>query len=143
MSKETLKINREKWRTGRYGFGDGDSILGESYLLSGKGGRCCLGFLAIYCKFSDIDIYNQCLPSLTPILSNCFWPEELFLKCENYLNDEGQCDTWEEIFAQLNDFEYIDDKTREEWILTGFKIVLDIDVEFTGEYPKINKGQHE
>lgn len=129
-----MKIPREKWRTGRYGKYNKPSILGKSMLLSKEGGRCCLGHLGAHCGIPDDVLLNREIPS---VLLTFEWPTMLFESSSFAViwhNKIIETQRWQNVFALLNDAENIDDETREEWIRTGFRIILGIDIEFTGEY---------
>lgn len=115
----TLTIDRAKWRTGTRG-------AGFCVLLNRRGYRCCLGFLGQARGLRDIDA-NVGYPSGARHMAN--WPPELFHPAPL---DE---DSWEDTLARINDASDIDDATREDWIATGFREVLGIEVTFVNAYP--------
>jgi hypothetical protein len=127
-----LIIDRAKWGCGRHI----DEFAGLSSLLNRAGQRCCLGFLGKECGLKDEDAYARAYP--LDVISLAKWPEALFDKCDSsgkVLLGEGTKGTsWQYFFAHINDNTLVDDDVREGWIKEGFKAILDIDVEFVGEF---------
>lgn len=115
-------IDRSKWLRGN---------PNKSMLLNRHVGRCCLGFLGRAHGLPDCAAYGVGLPA--HVRRACLWPERLF-EVAPFTSAGGDEARWEHVFAAINDVA-IDEPTREEWIRTGFAIVLDADVEFTDPPP--------
>lgn len=120
-------IDRSKWFYG-FRFG-GISCLYDSK----KDKKCCLGFLACELGADPKSIDKQrTLNCEWPgeVQNVCAWPKILFK--ESFGIGSGQ---WERWLAKINDVQNVDDELRESWIKAGFKYLMNIDVEFVGDYP--------
>jgi hypothetical protein len=134
-----VTIDRAKWRTGRYGDSRSRSNehVGLSRLLNTHGYRCCLGFLGQACGLSDDLALGVSQPD--NVRGDADWPAALLDYGGLYALDRLD---WESAFIALNDFpEPIDDSTREAWIAEGFRTVLNVSVEFVGEYPALDGAE--
>ena len=122
-----VTIDRAEWNTGeRFG----PARLLDRYEETDA--RCCLGFLGVACNFPEEDLIDVGLPSEVESASACFWPHGIWSKSPH--NQD-----WENIFAQVNDAPNVDDATREAWIAEGFRRVLNVDVEFVGQYAPVDR----
>lgn len=129
-----VTIDRATWSAGeRVAPSRDDEDVPENALLTHHGTRCCLGFLGQSCGVPDTKTLNASLPS---DVEGHRWPSALFDDAPSRRQYYSKPDDWEIVFSLLNDFEDIDDATRESWIATGFRIVLGVEVEFVGEYPE-------
>lgn len=125
-----VTIDRAKWRTGRYGPAHtGGRGFGYSGLLNRFSNRCCLGFLGAACGLPDAIAAEKVEPC--QVQSDAEWPERLFFETDARMTERS----WEAIFITINDDTSVDDATREAWIAEGFRTILDVEVEFVGEYP--------
>jgi hypothetical protein len=132
-----LTIDRSEWRCG------GDSYnkrtnQGNTQLLGYKGMKCCLGFLALECGFSENQINNISNPC--NLRSNLMTGSGLRLndKQKSYfdklMNGAYHSDFTHEAIG-INDDYVLTDEQREKKLT---KLFADngIDLTFTGEYPE-------
>ena len=127
-----VPIDRAKWRNGRYTKGDCD--LGDPMLLNNEGGRCCLGFLGTACGVSDESMLGEELPGRLFSIDIEKYPKALFRSNWNVQKWENY---FEAALSKMNDAEDVPDELREDWIAAGFRISLDRNVVFHGEYPPL------
>lgn len=117
---ETLTIKRSKWLRG-----EANSGLLRAY----DNKMCCLGFLGLSCGFDEGELEDRDLPSsinTDRFMTDGFWPNILF----NRISHWGYAQTWEYVFASINDELGSYDEERETWLKVGFKEVLGIDLTF-------------
>lgn len=127
---QIVKIDRAIWNTGeRYA----DSQLVTEMRQKYDRCKCCLAFLGEACAVYEDDMVDVALPY--DITGAGDWPPALFELSSATLGEEAAFpDRWDSVLAAINDSQDVDDEMREEWISTGFKILFDMDVEFTGQY---------
>ena len=126
-----LTIDRGTWQTGRYA--SNIDIFGDTALLNEKDMQCCLGFLGTACGYQDEELFEVDDPSSVDFTQA--WPADLF-GYSGYRPAEGSklLRQWESVFIEINDAVDVSDYVREDWIKTGFKYVLGIEVTFVNEY---------
>lgn len=122
---QEVVIDRAIWVNGNYG--------GESQLLNSLGEKCCLGFLGSACGYSDLQLKCVSLPWAAGARYNedsNNWPIQLFM----ITNPNKDITSWKRVLSLINDYRFIDDQNREDWIAEGFKTILGYEVKFVGEY---------
>jgi hypothetical protein len=131
---EKLVIDRATWRVG--GFKGARNIrYGNTELLNKEGMKCCLGFLATECGYTDKEIYGVVSPweLKTHDLGD---KEGYFDKLVSKDHEDFHTDFGAHAI-QLNDHSSLSDEERERDLKELFK-KNGIDVEFIGEYDETN-----
>lgn len=131
-------IDRSEWRCGgNFGHGKGDTAL-----LNREGFKCCLGFFALSCGYSEDDIYELGEPSEIDYLSS-----EEFMFPDWFgsikFDRDIECYTMKEnnIVKELintNDDENIDNEEREKQIKEKF-LQHGVTVTFEGKYIEVGQ----
>ena len=131
----SLIIDRSEWVRGGASY---LSVDGESELYNGHH-MCCLGFLGRHCGLLRCDMYANTYPSSIRGVLSKKWPSVLFEKNDAYYPSKpNPISKWEVTLARINDAQ-VDDAIREEWLITGFKILMNIDLSFVGGSPRPEK----
>jgi hypothetical protein len=120
---EKLVIDRATW-----GRGQGNKMggSGDSCLLSPKTGKkCCLGFYALACGYSEIEIRGKAMP----------WSlDRSDPRYRQWQSDPSKISHGDPqaILAGLNDEPDVPDEIREAWIAEGFRVLsgYQVEVEF-------------
>ena len=131
MVTDVVRIDRAKWRTGRWS--REDARYGKPKLLSHEkygSMRCCLGYLGKACGIADGVLLGMEIPSHLYTVEQSKFPKVLFGDLTPFYDGES-------MLVAVNDAEDVPDDVREDWISTGFRIVLDRTVVFHGEYPPL------
>jgi len=119
-----IRINRAKWRTGKYS--DNKTGIGPTLLINSDGYKCCLGFIAqqvSHCKVND--------------LHSCGMPYELtfVVKHLSVRSNSGLVNTdLAKEAVLINDNQETTPKQKEQKLKRLFKDVYEL--EFFGEYAK-------
>lgn len=114
-----LIIDRSRWYRGQGGEGSG--------LLLGNGHMCCLGFHALACGYTEEEIDGKQYPNaLRYQVDRISHPAQwLFDRSPSLAGTR-----WESALAAINDTREVDDAIREAWLIEGFRVLGDIEVEF-------------
>lgn len=99
-----------------------------SCLINAEGKKCCLGFLALACGYTEAELHgNPCLSDLAA-LGNVKYPAALrdYDKDHNFIEDSSECDA----IMDDNDDVDISDEQRERYLKQKFsKIKIAINFE--------------
>lgn len=136
---EKLVIDRTIWVRGEQ---NGDGSYSVSGLINPEKNMCCLGFYARMLGYKLDRVFDGAgalelelaYPSEVPIyLRGTKEAHRRLLEPSGWTTRFAKPEVWERALAAINDYEYIDEDTRESWLIVGFKEILEIELSFEGE----------